>query len=115
MLDIYIRSDLVPDGTDECGTPKERTMYYIIAESSTGQRLRLTSISLVNKELSDEQCQQYLQITVDKITNHLAAGGKLNPDHWTEIDPCYGSQRYMDLDSTGFFYLREKREEQYRN
>lgn len=115
MLDIYIRSDLVSDGVDECGTPKEKTEYYIVAESETGQRIRLENASIVNRDYSDEQCIAYLEPTVNKIKNHLAGGGKLNPDLWYEIDPCYGSQRYLDLDSTGFFYRREKREDTYRN
>lgn len=115
MLDIYIRSDLVPDGSNEFGTPQEKTEYYIIAESATGQRLRLESVFIVNRDYTDEQCMAYLQPTVDKIKNHLAGGGKLNLDYWCEIDPCYGSQRYLDLDSTGFFYQREKREDSYRD
>lgn len=115
MLDIYVRSDFVYDGTDECGTPKEKTEYYIIAESATGQRLRLESISIVNREHSDDECIAILERTVNKIKLHLASGGKLNQDHWYEIDPCYGSQRYIDLDNTGYFYKREKREDSYRN
>lgn len=115
MLHVYVRSDLVPDGYTECGSPKEKTEYYIVAESETGQRLRLESISIVNREYTDEQCQQYLERIVNKIQNHLAGGGKLNQEYWEEIDPCYGSQRYIDLDSTGFFYHREKREDSYRN
>lgn len=115
MLNVYIRSDLVPDGRNEFGTEQEKTEYYIVAESETGQRLRLESVSIVNRDYTDEQCEAYLQPTVDKIKNHLAGGGKLNPDCWCEIDPCYGSQRYQDLDSTGFFYQREKREDSYRD
>ncbi|EBS4516642.1 hypothetical protein DQT32_04435 [Salmonella enterica subsp. enterica serovar Braenderup] len=115
MLHVYVRTDLVPDGFTECGSPKEKTEYYIVAESETGQRLRLESVSIVNRQYTDEQCQQYLERIVNKIQNHLAAGGKLNQDYWYEIDPCYGSQRYIDLDSTGFFYHREKREDSYRN
>ena len=115
MLDIYVRSDLVANGRNEFGTEQEKTEYYIIAESETGQRLRLQTVSVVNREYTDEQCQQYLERIVTKIKLHLAGGGKLNQDYWEEIDPCYGSQRYIDLDSTGFFYHREKREDSYRN
>lgn len=115
MLDIYIRSDLVSDGLTECGSEKHKTCFYIIAESDTGQRLRLTSVSIVNRDYTDEECIQYLERTVNKIKNHLAGGGKLNPELWEEIDPCYGSQRYVDLDSTGFFYRREKSEDSYSN
>jgi len=27
---------------------------------------------------------------------HLQNGGKLNPDHWEEDEPCYGSDAYCD-------------------
>ena len=115
MLEIYVRSDLVSNGRNEFGTEQEKTEYYIIAESETGQRLRLNSVSVVNREYTDEQCIQYLENTVSKIKNHLTAGGKLNPDLWDEIDPRYGSQRYIDLDNCGFFYKREKREDSYKH
>ncbi|QOI70975.1 hypothetical protein pEaSNUABM50_00035 [Erwinia phage pEa_SNUABM_50] len=115
MLDVYVRSDLVSNGRNEFGTEQEKTEYYIIAESSSGQRIRLDSVSIVNREYTDSQCTEYLERIVTKIKNHLAGGGKLNLDYWYEIDPCYGSQRYIDLDSTGYFYKREKREDSYKN
>lgn len=115
MLKVYICSDLVPNGRNEFGTEREKTEYYIIAESETGQRLRLENASIVNRDCTDEQCVAYLQPTVDKIINHLTAGGKLNPELWYQIDPRYGSQRYQELDSTGYFYQREKREDSYRD
>ena len=32
----------------------------------------------------------------DKMKLHLQNGGKLNPDHWEEDEPCYGSDAYCD-------------------
>ncbi|SOK58837.1 hypothetical protein [Yersinia phage fHe-Yen9-03] len=111
MLEVYISSDLVSNGRNEFGTEQEKTEYYIIAESTNGQRIRLDSVSVVNREYTDTQCTEYLERIVTKIKNHLDAGGKLNKNCWYEIDPCYGSQRYIDLDSTGYFYQREKLED----
>lgn len=115
MLDVYIRSDLIDNGYTECGSAQEKSEFYIIAESETGQRIRLQTVSITNRHCSDDQCIQYLEHVVTKIKNHIAAGGKLNADCWEEIDPCYGSQRYIDLDNCGFFYRREKLEDSYRN
>ena len=115
MLDIYIRSDLIENGRNEFGTNQESSEFYIVAETESGQRLRLDTVSITNRDCTDEQCQKYLEVVVNKIKNHIAGGGKLNKDCWGEIDPCYGSQRYIDLDSTGYFYQREKREDSYKN
>ncbi|AXQ69591.1 hypothetical protein HOU03_gp009 [Caulobacter phage CcrSC] len=46
----------------------------------------------------------------DEIAAHVAAGGSLDPGHWFEVDPRYGSPAYMGLDAFGFFRAREKQE-----
>ncbi len=32
----------------------------------------------------------------ERVQAHIDAGGKLNLDHWHQVDPCYGSPAYSD-------------------
>lgn len=114
-LEFYVRSDLVPDGYTECGSPKEKTEFYIVGEFEDGQRIRLTTSSIVNREHTDDECIQYLERIIAKIEKKLSFGGKLTPEHWENIDPRYGSRAYIVLDNSGYFYRREKLEDSYRN
>lgn len=44
-----------------------------------------------------------------KIERHLAAGGKLNMDHWQRVEGAYGSEAWQEEDAGGFYAFQEKR------
>lgn len=110
MLDIFVREDLIENGFSEFGTSLEKSEFYIVAETEQGQRLRLHNSGITNHDYSSEQCIAVLERLITKIKNHIKAGGRLNKEYWEEIEPRYGSARYIQLDNTGIFYHREKLE-----
>lgn len=57
---------------------------------------------------NQEEAGEAAEALAAKVRTHLEEGGKLDPFHWMEADPAYGSQAYDQLDRTGFFKDREK-------
>ena len=44
-----------------------------------------------HRQHGDQKAAQRLS---DRVAAHLSAGGRLNPAHWHEIEPQYGSEWY---------------------
>ena len=92
-------------GTDECGSELHHEAYCVQAEDERGNRwshdytFRLSEF--IKKAEGDTfKARELLELTVEKLCDkmklHLQNGGKLNPDHWEEDEPCYGSDAYCD-------------------
>ena len=92
-------------GTDECGSELHHEAYCVQAEDERGNRwshdytFRLSEF--IKKAEGDTfMGRELLELTVEKLCDkmklHLQNGGKLNPDHWEEDEPCYGSDAYCD-------------------
>lgn len=100
---------------------------FVLVQYADGSRKRLNGSELLDERIEeayDVEYGYYINVIdsstknvstqkqrIRKIEKHLAAGGTLNLEHWTDIDPEYGSEAYSKLDSTGYFYNRERREE----
>lgn len=89
---------------------KTEWAYKIRVELVDGRRFYLDQ-SLMTTEIHDvEKIKEVQDRRVARIEKHLAAGGTLNPDHWYETDPRYGSDAYDRLDREGHFKALEYKE-----
>jgi hypothetical protein len=124
-LEISAVSDLFNYGMTEDGTPFIAERYFIEAEATNGQRwIHTARFDSVVKVDGGEECdgmvffEDHRQEASDKcealaerIRLFMNAGGKLDPVHWIESDPRYGSNAYQTLDSQGYFRDLERKEE----
>lgn len=124
MIEIGIFSDLYRVGITEDGTEAISECYYVMAEAPDGRRWNHVVPFHGSKAVFDEEiganyypdlrdeAREKAQTLADRVTAHLKAGGQLNPAHWVEDRPRYGSTAYQELDSTGYFRDLEKQEDQ---
>jgi len=90
-MDIGVTSLLVEGSLPpEASHPSEAIVevFIITAENKRGNRYELDNFGTQNKAQADRQ--------LAKIEAHLAKGGKLNLDHWSEREPVYGSDAYCE-------------------
>jgi len=100
-------SDLYCAGHKEDGVPFHAERFYVQVEAEDG---RCWAHSLVLKgcrlEVSEEdgwpvfidiraEVRPVVEALAAKVNARLAAGGKLNPAHWDECSPAYGSEAYI--------------------
>ena len=94
---FFVRHDLVELNN------KEASHFYIVAQDiDTGRRLALTTSDLFSTEIHEQKeikAKQHRRIIA--IEKHCQAGGSLNPEHWKEIDPAYGSVAWQLADRMG--------------
>lgn len=124
-LEISAVSDLFNYGMTEDGEAFIAERFYIMAEADNGQRwVHTARFDSVVKSYGDEDCdgmvffEDHRQEASDKaealavrIRLFMNAGGKLDPMHWIESDPRYGSDAYQTLDNQGYFKDLERKEE----
>lgn len=107
-LNVVLVSDLFNVGRQEDGVPFVGERYFAELEDSTGRRWRhrVSADGAVNLGLDEDGYGPYFQDTraeatarigklVARVAAHLAAGGKVDFDHWYEVDPAYGSDAYV--------------------
>jgi hypothetical protein len=128
MLQAFIGSDLFKAGISEDGEDVLGERFYVCVEAPNGQRwvhgVKFDSTKAVDGgEECDgmvfypdhrEEAQNAIQILCDRVTAHLAAGGKLDPAMWFETDPRYGSEAYSVLDNQGYFRDMERKADEYK-
>lgn len=124
-LEIGVASDLFNYGMTEDGEAFIAERYYIEAEAPNGQRwIHTARFDAAKRIEGGEDCDGmvYFQDLREEASSKAEAlalrirlftfvGGKLNPMHWTETDPRYGSNAYATLDSQGYFRDLERKEE----
>lgn len=115
-------SDLVCLGRDwEDGEEIFGEVFYVVAEASDGRRwahdfARCNRTKRYSVEegipywAHDARAEAAVERVAARIAAHVAAGGKLDPEHWVAIDPAYGSGAYQELDAVGYFRAREREE-----
>ena len=81
------RGELPNEATHPDGAIQEA--WNIKAEDAKGYRYVLDNFNV--------DCKDKAVKLEAKIIAHLASGGKLNLDHWTETEPCYGSEAYCEV------------------
>lgn len=120
-MQFAVRSDVfhaVPGPRTEDGVPLEGLVFYVIAEFEDGTRLahyqsfpngrRYTHPDGFDGwQRDDGRGEGLAEALCARIAAAVAAGHKLEPARWIEIDPAYGSDAYLGLDKEQFFRNRE--------
>jgi len=75
----------------------------VVATAESGQRFALNT-----PFTKDEEGAELMKF---RIESHIANGGILNMEKWTEIDPCYGSPYYQSSGQEQIYAEMERREE----
>lgn len=116
-----VRSDVfyaVPANKTEDGVPLEGLVFYVFVEFEDGSRFA-HDCSFPNGRRYRHpegfdgwardagQAEARAEALRAQIAAATASGQKLDPDHWNEIDPAYGSDAYQGLNNTGYFRNRE--------
>lgn len=94
---LFVRHDLVEYNGHEASN------FYIVAQDiNSGRRLALKTSTEITQELHEQQAVRERQNRrILAIEQHLKAGGSLNPEHWKEIEPAYGSEAWIVADQAG--------------
>ncbi len=121
-LQIAVRDDLVKIGVGEDGDDVIARCLYLVAENAAGSRWAHDRYFADCVQAYDpregayhqrrpiELVESEVEALRRKVEAHLAAGGRLDQDHWYAIDPAYGSAAYQGLDAVGYFRGRERQE-----
>lgn len=123
-LSVFVRDDLVQVGVDwEDGEAVLARSLYVVAEAPDGRRWghdrsfldRVRGYDVEEGQAfwarrPDGEADAEAAALLARVEAHLAAGGSLDPAHWVEVDPAYGSAAYQDLDAVGYFRGRERAE-----
>lgn len=107
-MQVFVRDDLIQTGWTEDGDAALKRRHYVVAEAPNGARFAHDRAFVGH--LHGDEAAQAADALRAKVEAHLASGGKLDPDHWNEVDPRYGSEAYQSLDTVGYFRARERRE-----
>ena len=121
-MHVFVRDDLVEIGLTEDGEAEIARQFYLVAEAPNGARWghdysRLNKVRTMFVDeydgpvhgwaRDDEAAEKAMEALRAKVAGHIAKGGKLDPQHWNEIDPAYGSAAYQRLDAVGYFWGQE--------
>lgn len=98
MAQAYVHTDLVSLGQNpemaDIDNPRGDIMGYsarVYVEKDNGERLSHFH-SAENR--NNAAAVEAVQALCDRINTHLAAGKALDPAHWREEQPAYGSAAY---------------------
>lgn len=106
-FDISPRSDLVQRGWTEDGDADVAECFYLVARAKNGAQWA-HRFSLDAYRGNHDAVTARMDRLRARVIAHLAAGGALDMDHWTEVDPAYGSAAYQGLDAQGYFRAQER-------
>jgi hypothetical protein len=105
MSDVYVAGIRYDDGQ-----PHHALQFYVVIEFKDGYRLRhernfkgCVEYTNEDDEPSFRNVQQQAEASAAHLAQRIVQFGKINTDHWYEIDPAYGSEAY---DASGTEYLR---------
>lgn len=102
---VYVRKDLYLAGNTEEGHPFEAEGFYVVVERLDGHRIAHNFFfegakweEQYDPEYGDistwADIREEAQAKAEEVVRNILAYGKLNLDHWVEIDPAYGSAYY---------------------
>lgn len=107
IVDVGYGSDLYLAGRADDGMPYHAEMYYVYVECKNGERYCHTTVFRGCTVHVDEEGYNHFQDVretakadaqrlADRVQAALQAGKTLNMAYWVAIDPCYGSDVYVD-------------------
>ena len=89
-LTFSIGSDVYETSHWETGEAGEGIHWYVVGTYADGSRAVHTWVFDTEDEAAG---------LMRRIEAHLKAGGDLNPDHWREGYPAYGSEAYIRFEA----------------
>jgi|TARA_Y100000034_G_scaffold21482_1_gene24699 hypothetical protein len=93
MINIFVRDVIFENGLSEDGELQYAKAFNIYAQNERGERLVNNASDFTDLEPKGlENAERFAK----RVQAHIDAGGKLNLEHWYEVDPCYGSAAYVD-------------------
>lgn len=117
-----VSSRLIEVGRDEEGQPVIREIFRVIAETAAGARFEHSQAfpGFAREVVSTEEGETFV-LWSDKraeataaaerlIARINAAGGRINLDHWFEIDPVYGSAEFQSQGTEEGRWMAERME-----
>ena len=107
MLYFDYRDDLFQDGYSEDGEPVIGRAFSVIFTTDAGRRF-IHAHTETSFWRGAEEAIAKIEALKAKIERHYAAGGKLAPNQWREIEPAYGSDAYAFLDRQGVWLAQER-------
>ena len=105
-MQISVRDDLVQVGFTEDGEPDLARLFYLVARDARGAQWA-HDYSRRAHRVTEDAAAAAMDTLCAKVAAHVARGGRLDPAHWIEIDPAYGSEAYQSLDAIGYFRAQE--------
>ena len=116
---VEIATDLYKAGYDEDGREFHAEAYWIeVTNYETGERWRMrTGFPGAERHRHPEDCFYiYADIRpeqlarAERLAARIRAAGEINPDHWSESDPVYGSSHYVRSGAESAQIQRERME-----
>ena len=110
-MKFFVRSDLHNFGLTEDGESFTGYMFYVCGEADNGSRFahynQFPSVGDDFENISDAAYERAENL-LKRIINHISNHKPLDPCYWYEIDPRYGSDKYISMDDLGIFKACEK-------
>ena len=73
------------------------TNYYVTVADKQGNTW-VHDWGLQSNKVNHDEARERVERMVERIENHLAAGGALDPEHWDDGHPQYGSVAWQRFD-----------------
>jgi hypothetical protein len=101
--DISVASDLYNAGRDDDGFPFIAELYYVVLQYEDGRIFRHNAVFLGDELGVDEEDGMTYHNDVrvealakaERLAERVRQAGKVDFQHWEEIDPAYGSEAYV--------------------
>jgi hypothetical protein len=101
-MQFFVQSNIVVVGYDaemaDMSNPRgaiHGESFYVVAESRNGRRWAHYYSFTTTAMRGGEKVAAKANSLRARIERNYAAGVRLDPKYWTEIDPCYGSDAYV--------------------
>lgn len=112
---VFVRIWAVCVGRSEDGEDIIADVFNVVAEAADGSRVvhfhAFPSGDWVNTPAGQafarhSEGEVRARALADRVSAHLEAGGRLNPDHWAPTEPAYGSEAWRR--DAAFLAARER-------
>jgi hypothetical protein len=104
------RNDEMADISNPRGEIHGET-FFVVAEAASGRRWQHDHAFTTTSMNGDGGCGERAERLRARIERAYASGRKLNPRHWREVDPAYGSDAYVAQDIDAQRCERERADE----
>ena len=119
-LDLFLRDDAYLAGYTVDGEAYTAIRYFVVAQGPDGTRCQLSDVHFNGCEsgYDDETGEAYFIDTRSEaarkgqaLINKILARGFINDLYWSEIEPAYGSDAYINGNCEAVEAFRERAED----